>query len=121
MPFYQLTVPSDSPSAGRKADIAAALTRVHAEVTGAPASFVNVSFVEVPPGSLFVAGEPVSQGRLVEIIRAGRSDETRRDLITGWPGLERGNRGARGRFRAHRRGDARRKHDGRRRDTTRSL
>ena len=91
MPFYQLTVPTDSPSAGRKADIAAAITRVHAEVTGAPAAFVNVSFVEVPPGSLFVAGEPVNRGRMVGTIRTGRSEETRRELITGlaqaWSGV----------------------------------
>lgn len=83
MPFYQLTIPTNSPSAGRKADIAAALTRSHAEVTGAPAAYVNVSFVEVPPGSLFVGGEEVSQGRMVGIIRAGRSEETKKDLMTG--------------------------------------
>ena len=91
MPYYQLTIQSDSPSEGRKADIAAAITRAYAEVTGAPAAYVNVSFTEVPPGSLFVGGEEVSQGRLVGIIRAGRSDETKRELIAGlaeaWAGV----------------------------------
>jgi phenylpyruvate tautomerase PptA (4-oxalocrotonate tautomerase family) len=83
MPFYQFTIPADSPSAGLKAEIAGAVTKVHTSVTGAPARYVNVSFTEVPPGSLFVADEPVVHGRMVGIIRAGRSPETKRDLITG--------------------------------------
>jgi phenylpyruvate tautomerase PptA (4-oxalocrotonate tautomerase family) len=81
MPFYQFTVPSDSPSAQLKADIAAAVTKVHTSVTGAPESYVNVSFTEVPPGSLFVAGEPVTFGRMVGIIRTGRTEEDKRKLI----------------------------------------
>ena len=83
MPFYQFTIPSDSPSARLKAEIAGAVTKVHTSVTGAPARYVNVSFVEVPPGSLFVGDEPVAYGRLVGIIRAGRSAETKNALIHG--------------------------------------
>ena len=83
MPFYQFTIPADSPSAGLKAEIAGAVTKVHTSVTGAPARYVNVSFVEVPPGNLFVADEPVPHGRMVGIIRSGRSPETKRDLIMG--------------------------------------
>ena len=83
MPFYQFTIPSDSPSAGLKTEIARAVTKVHTSVTGAPARYVNVSFVEVPPGNLFVGDEPVTHGRMVGIIRAGRPAEVKRDLITG--------------------------------------
>ena len=83
MPFYQFTISSDSPSARLKAEIAGAVTKVHTSVTGAPARYVNVSFVEVPPGSLFVGDEPVAYGRLVGIIRAGRSAETKNELIHG--------------------------------------
>jgi phenylpyruvate tautomerase PptA (4-oxalocrotonate tautomerase family) len=83
VPFYQFTIPSDSPSARLKAEIAGAVTKVHTSVTGAPARYVNVSFVEVPPGSLFVGDEPVAYGRLVGIIRAGRSAETKNALIHG--------------------------------------
>lgn len=82
MPFYQFIIPASSPSAGRKAEIAAAVTRVHTSVTGAPAHYVNVSFTEVPSGSLFAAGREVSSGRMVGIIRTGRSAETKRELIT---------------------------------------
>jgi len=83
MPFYQFTISSDSPSAGLKSEIARAVTKVHTSVTGAPARYVNVSFVEVPPGNLFVADEPVAQGRMVGIIRSGRTAEVKHDLITG--------------------------------------
>jgi phenylpyruvate tautomerase PptA (4-oxalocrotonate tautomerase family) len=83
MPFYQFTVPEGSASAVKKPDIAAAVTRVHTQVTGAPARYVNTSFVEVPPGSLFVADRAVEYGRLVGIIRSGRDAETKRRLITG--------------------------------------
>ena len=83
MPFYQFTVPTDSPSARLKAEIAAAGTEVRTSVTGAPAPYVNVSFSEVPPGSIFVADKPVAHGRMLGIIRAGRTPETKRELITG--------------------------------------
>ena len=83
MPFYQFTIPSDSPSAGLKTEIARAVTKVHTSVTGAPARYVNVSFVEVPPGNLFVGDEPVAHGRMVGIIRAGRTADVKHDLITG--------------------------------------
>jgi phenylpyruvate tautomerase PptA (4-oxalocrotonate tautomerase family) len=83
VPIYQFTIPAGSPSAGLKAEIAGAVTKVHTSVTGAPAHYVNVTFTEVPPGALFVADQPVTHGRMVGIIRAGRSPETRRELITG--------------------------------------
>ena len=83
MPFYQFTIPSDSASAGLKTEIARAVTKVHTSVTGAPAKYVNVSFVEVPPGNLFVGDEPVAHGRMVGIIRAGRTAEVKHELITG--------------------------------------
>ncbi len=83
MPFYQFTVPADSPSATRKAEIAAAFTKVHTTVTGAPSRYVNCSFVEVPPGSLFVAEQPVEHGRMIGLIRSDRSEAVKRELLTG--------------------------------------
>ena len=82
MPFYQFTIPAGGPSAQRRAEIAAAFTKVHVEVTGAPSRYVNCAFVEVPPGSLFVADRPVEHGRMVGIIRAGRTEAVKRELIT---------------------------------------
>ena len=83
MPYYQFHIPAGSPTAARKAELAAAVTKVHTAVTGAPARYVNVAFFELAPGSLFVADEPVEQGRMVGIIRSGRSPEVKHDLITG--------------------------------------
>jgi len=83
MPFYQFVIPTDSPSAGLKAEIARAVTDVHTSVTGAPERYVNVSFTEVAPGNLFVADKVVAQGRLVGIIRSGRSPEVKQQLIKG--------------------------------------
>ena len=66
MPYYQFTVPSGGATLKHKAAVAAATTRVHSEVTGAPPAYVHCSFVEVEPESIFVAGEPVSGPRLLE-------------------------------------------------------
>jgi len=83
MPYYQFHIPAGSPSAGRKAELAAAVTKVHTAVTGAPARYVNVAFFELAPGNLFVADEPVHHGRMVGLIRAGRTEQVKHDLITG--------------------------------------
>lgn len=83
IPFYQFTVPTDSRSADLKADIAAAVTEVHTSVTGAPASYVNVSLTEVSPGSIFVANKEVPYGRMVGLIRTGRPLEIKQKLLTG--------------------------------------
>jgi phenylpyruvate tautomerase PptA (4-oxalocrotonate tautomerase family) len=37
MPYHQFTVPTGSASAARKAEIAAAITKAHVDVPGAPA------------------------------------------------------------------------------------
>lgn len=83
MPFYQFTVPTGGATLAHKAEIAAAFTKVHSEVTGAPARYVHCSFSEVEPGSVFVAGEPVDGPRLVGLIRDGRSAQVRADLLHG--------------------------------------
>jgi phenylpyruvate tautomerase PptA (4-oxalocrotonate tautomerase family) len=82
MPHYQFIIPSDSNTAQHKAAIAAAFTEVHTRITEAPASYVNCSFVEVPPGSVFVGGKVTQHGRMVGIIRRGRTEEVKRQLLT---------------------------------------
>jgi phenylpyruvate tautomerase PptA (4-oxalocrotonate tautomerase family) len=81
--YYQFTVPTGGATPRHKAEVTEAMTKVHSEVTGAPRRYVHCSFVEVPPGSIFVAGEPVSGSRMVGIIREGRSTEVRAKLIHG--------------------------------------
>lgn len=91
MPFYQFTVPSGGETLKHRAEIAAAVTTVHAEVTGAPASYVHCSFTEVEAESIFVAGELVTSPRMVGLIRSGRSAEVRARLLHGiadaWCGI----------------------------------
>ena len=82
MPFYQFTVPAGSATARKKAEVAAAVTAAHAEITGAPPEYVNCSFTEVPPGSIFAGGSAVEHARMVGIIRQGRSEEVKRKLMT---------------------------------------
>ncbi|HEY2176408.1 MAG TPA: tautomerase family protein [Mycobacteriales bacterium] len=81
MPFYQFTVPTGAPTLAHKAEVAAAMTKVHSEVTGAPGAYVHCSFTEVAPGNVFVAGEAVEGPRMVGLIRSGRSPEVRARLI----------------------------------------
>jgi phenylpyruvate tautomerase PptA (4-oxalocrotonate tautomerase family) len=83
VPFYQFTVPHGDATLEHKAEVAAAATKVHSEVTGAPGAYVHCSFVEVPAGSIFVAGEPVTGPRLVGLIRSGRSAEVKGRLLHG--------------------------------------
>jgi phenylpyruvate tautomerase PptA (4-oxalocrotonate tautomerase family) len=87
MPYYQFTVTEGSRSAQRKQEIAAAITKAHCEVTGAPARYVNCSFTEVPEGAIYIAGEPISGARMVGIIRR-RPEELKRKLLMalgeGW-------------------------------------
>lgn len=86
MPFYQFTVPADSLDFATKQEIAAAVTDVHCRVTGAPAHYVNCQFVEVPTGNLFVGGGQREAVRMVGIIRRGRSEAVRRELLMGIAG-----------------------------------
>lgn len=83
MPYYQFTVPTGGATLKHKQEIAAAAARIHTEVTGAPSKYVHCAFHEVPPGSIFVAGEPVEGARMVGLIRDGRSPEVRAKLIHG--------------------------------------
>lgn len=80
MPFYQFTVTTGSISAQRKAEIAHAITTTHCEVTGAPKEYVSCSFVEMPPGNLFLAGKAAEGTRMVGLIRR-RTEELKKELL----------------------------------------
>lgn len=88
MPFYQFTVPSGGATLAHKPEVAAAFTKVHSEITGAPATYVHCSFTEVAPQSIFVAGQPAETARMVGLIRSGRSPALRarllHDLADAW-------------------------------------
>lgn len=85
MPTYTVTAQAGRLNAGHKADIAAAITRVHNRVTGAPTYFAQVLFVDVAPGNYFIGGVPLAADQVFVHgqIRAGRSVADKDQLIAG--------------------------------------
>ena len=81
MPTYFCTSTNGRLTSGQKAGIAGEITRIHAEVTGAPAFFAQVIFNEVKPGDWFLGGAQLSHEQIFVYghIRAGRAavDKTR--------------------------------------------
>src|SRR5262249_15353960 len=74
MPLYRCLVPSRAVALEKRQSIARAITAAHCEVTGAPAKFVHVFFIDTPPGE---EGGPI----LVSgSIRAGRTAEQKREI-----------------------------------------
>ncbi len=74
MPLYRCTVPAGTIPTDQRAAIAAAVTEIHCDVTGAPDTFVHVFFFDVP-----AADEP-PRHRLHGSIRAGRTDAQKEEL-----------------------------------------
>jgi phenylpyruvate tautomerase PptA (4-oxalocrotonate tautomerase family) len=81
MPTYYCTSAQGRLTAEQKSRIAGEITRIHAEVTGAPSYFAQVIFNEVKPGDGFMGGVPVTHDHIFVYghIRAGRAavDKTR--------------------------------------------
>ncbi len=88
MPQYRCLVQEGRFSKEVKAQLAREITRVHCELTGAPAHFVHVLFSEFGAGDWFTAGEQSRFSTVNAFIRAGRSDEQKRQLLEkisrGW-------------------------------------
>ncbi|QIG97034.1 MULTISPECIES: tautomerase family protein [unclassified Bradyrhizobium] len=81
MPTYYCTSAQGRLSAEQKSRIAGEITRIHAEVTGAPSYFAQVIFSEVAAGNWFMGGVPVAHDHVFVYgrIRSGRAavDKTR--------------------------------------------
>jgi phenylpyruvate tautomerase PptA (4-oxalocrotonate tautomerase family) len=84
MPTYRVASPAGCLDVEKKERIAAAITRVHQEVTGAGAHFAQVLFTDLPPGDYFIGGRPVRHGHVFVHgnVRAGRPAELLTELIT---------------------------------------
>ena len=83
MPVYEFIAPTGTATLDHRAEISRAVTRVHNDVTGAPARYVHCSFLEAPRGSMFVEGEETTSPRMMGLVRSGRSEEVRGRLIHG--------------------------------------
>jgi len=87
MPTYVCTVREGQLSPDQKSRIAAEVTRIHSEVTGAPTFFAQVIFEEVKPGNHFMGGVPLLHDQLYDQIfvygrvRAGRSIQDKLKMI----------------------------------------
>jgi phenylpyruvate tautomerase PptA (4-oxalocrotonate tautomerase family) len=58
MPIYTCTVAEGTLAGESKSALAAEITRIHAAINHVPPTYVNVIFSELPPGDVFVGGEP---------------------------------------------------------------
>lgn len=85
MPTYIVTAPDDLLSQPQKNRLAAEITRVHCEVTGAPAYFAQVIFVDVKSGNYFMGGKPLDADHVFVHgqIRDGRTAEAKNRLLLG--------------------------------------
>jgi 4-oxalocrotonate tautomerase family enzyme len=88
MPQYRCLIQQSRFSKETKAELAREITRVHCELTAAPAHFVHVFFSEFAPGDWFTAAKPSGFSIVNAFIRAGRSDDQKRQLLEnisrGW-------------------------------------
>jgi phenylpyruvate tautomerase PptA (4-oxalocrotonate tautomerase family) len=81
MPIYQCYCPEGLLTQSTREKIVAEIGRIHCDNTGAPPSFVNVQFLDLPEGRHFAAGRPSSHSVVFGNIRAGRSVETRHAML----------------------------------------
>jgi phenylpyruvate tautomerase PptA (4-oxalocrotonate tautomerase family) len=83
MPTYTVFAQTGRLSQAQKSRVAAEITRVHNEQTGAQTFFAQVIFQDVPQGNHFVGGAPLAADHLFVHgqIRAGRSAATKRLLL----------------------------------------
>ena len=78
MPHYRCIIPQDALTFEQRQEIALAFTDIHCGSTGAPRSFVSVTFIETPEGETPELGDGyyLDGGN-----RAGRSEEVKRQLL----------------------------------------
>ncbi len=83
MPTYTVFAQTGRLSNAQKSSVAAEITRVHNEQTGAQTFFAQVIFQDVPQGNHFVGGAPLANDHIFVHgqIRAGRDAATKRLLL----------------------------------------
>ena len=83
MPLYECIVQDGQVAHELRPRIAAEITRIHCDATGAPVEFVQVVFTEAPEGSRFAGGEPSRAAIIRGQVRAGRGEEVHEEILTG--------------------------------------
>jgi phenylpyruvate tautomerase PptA (4-oxalocrotonate tautomerase family) len=64
MPTYFCTSTKGRLTSEQKSKIAGEITRIHAEVTGAPSFFAQVIFSDVQSGDWFMGGAPLTHDQI---------------------------------------------------------
>jgi phenylpyruvate tautomerase PptA (4-oxalocrotonate tautomerase family) len=80
MPMYTITTTAKTLSDPAKAELAAAITKTHADITQAPSSFVHVIFDEQPQTNVFTDSVPSQPLIIVGNTRGGRADFQKTEL-----------------------------------------
>jgi phenylpyruvate tautomerase PptA (4-oxalocrotonate tautomerase family) len=71
MPVYTCTTATGTLDGPAKRELAAEITRIHAEINHVPATYVNVVFQEVPAQNLYTDSEPSGPLLINGWVRAG--------------------------------------------------
>ncbi|MGV8874171.1 MAG: tautomerase family protein [Rhodococcus sp. (in: high G+C Gram-positive bacteria)] len=82
MPVYQCVAARGTLNDRQRQELALDITDIHVSVTGAPAFFVNVVFVDLAEGRVFTGGKPSGVTIINGVIRAGRSARDREQILT---------------------------------------
>ena len=77
MPVYSVTTEMGRLDQEQKEKIAAGITAIHGEETGAPEPLIHVVFTGYPQGVAWSSGRPGAPNVIQASIRAGRSEEVR--------------------------------------------
>jgi phenylpyruvate tautomerase PptA (4-oxalocrotonate tautomerase family) len=81
MPIYQCIIPEGLLDESQRENIAGEITRIHCDATGAPRSFVNVVFRDMPNGRVFTGASRSTHSIVFGDIRAGRDVATRQAML----------------------------------------
>ena len=81
MPLYQCISPEGLLDGSVRENIAGEITRIHCNATGAPPSFVNVLFLEMPSGKFFIEGRPSNHSVVLGTVRQGRDVATHQAML----------------------------------------
>jgi phenylpyruvate tautomerase PptA (4-oxalocrotonate tautomerase family) len=94
MPLYTITTQAGVLDGLAKAYLADRLTSFHTEYAGVPGNWVHVVFQEYPVGNGFTAGRPSPTVALTLLIRTGRSEDYKREMLKRLWALLQGATGA---------------------------
>lgn len=81
MPIYEVHTTTGTLDQVQRNRLAAEITRIHTQETGAPAEFVHVLYPELPPGHSHTAGTVATPHLIRAQIRAGRPMQIRHAII----------------------------------------